>query len=366
MNRKEITMSFHSTVVAGAISRCAQYLIQGRLLTGVARVPHGRVGLLGRPDFLGLLGDHLHALLGVVAPRAEGLPQTDGQVVADGLRIQSGSTANTLQRLVDESSQGGCLQGAAAHPPLLRVGPMEQGLLCVGQHALQEPNQRLLQLVLHIVVGVDGEPPLDHKVGVLRPLVHLGGSVPLGDQEMDSLTSSWCCRRVPLSHLLGHRDVGSIRLVVRGRPPLGQLLGQHQFRHLDAALLKVPDDLPHVLAGGVQRLVDEKQVEDALLHTSQQPAKIPSDKLNPFGLELIVLVGPRPGQRGVALFVHQQVWKVDLLKLHLDGLHKMLRNLVRRLLPQAHGLRYGLRLKIHHHTVRVAVQNDSVGMVAAL
>lgn len=53
--------------------------------------------------------------------------------------------------------------------------------------------------------------------------------------------------------------------------------------------------------------------------------------LDALGVHLVVLVGPRPVQAGVALLVDEQVRKVDLLELELDGLDELGRDEIGRL-----------------------------------
>mmetsp|Transcript_136285 Transcript_136285/g.423493 ORF Transcript_136285/g.423493 Transcript_136285/m.423493 type:complete len:331 (+) Transcript_136285:462-1454(+) len=286
---------------------------------------------------------------------------------AEGPLLDERFAPEAPEALRGELGQGAPLRRGGVDLPGVR--PAEElrlRLLLVSHDGAEDAQQRLLQLVLDVVVRVDGEIVLQRVQGVLALLVCLH-VLRAGDDDVGHPVAAAGCRGgVALAHPLGELHVRLPGGVVLGVRALAQGLGNHQEREVDPVLQELADDALGVLHGTRDGPIHEDSAQAGLHDLSHQAAVVPAHRLDALGVELVILLGVRPIETRVALLVHQQVGAVDLLELQLDGPDEGLADHLCSLLAQAHRLLDGVRPELDHHGVGVAVDDGRVVRVAIL
>mmetsp|Transcript_104155 Transcript_104155/g.222546 ORF Transcript_104155/g.222546 Transcript_104155/m.222546 type:complete len:366 (+) Transcript_104155:554-1651(+) len=275
------------------------------------------------------------------------------------------------QRLATEAPDA-LLHELCQRPTLRRRGVQLSGvrsaeelglrLGLVAHDGSEDSHQRLLELVLNVVLRVDGEAVFQRIERILALLVAFGA---FGSSDHDirhAVSAPRRIVRIPLPHALGQFHVRLFGCVVLSIGTLAQGLRDHQQGEVDLVLQQVADDVLDVAHGPRDGLVDEDCAQARLHDLAHKAAVVAADGLNALGVELVVGLGPRPIEPGIALLVHEQVREVDLLELELDGLDEGGTNHVSRLLSQLHGLLDSVHSELHHHGVSVAI--DDLGIVS--
>ena len=230
------------------------------------------------------------------------------------------------------------------------------------QDGLEDAQERLGDLILQVVLRVDGQVVVEHVDGVLGLLV---GGLALGarhDHVGHAVAELRRRARIALAHLVGELDVRLLAGVLL--VGLGELLGDDQVGDVDAVAEQVGDGLLGVVDGALRVAVDEQLLQAHADEVGHQRTVVASHRLDALAVHLVVLVRPGEVEARVALLVDQQVRKVALLELELDRLHERLAHVLGRLATQPHGVLQLRHAELHHHRVRVAVDDLGVERVA--
>ena len=109
--------------------------------------------------------------------------------------------------------------------------------------------------------------------------------------------------------------------------------------------------------------MDENLLQASLDDLPHHQAVITPHSLDPLGVHVVVLIRLCPQQARVALLADEQVRKVNLLKLQLDGLDERRADVLRSLLAQLHRL-FKLRdVELDHDRVGISVDDVRVRLV---
>ena len=163
---------------------------------------------------------------------------------------------------------------------------------------------------------------------------------------------------IPLLHLVGQLDVRLLARIVLFR--LGELFRDDELRDIDAIAEQVRNVSLRILHSAVGISLDEDLLQTVVHESRHQLTVVPSDSLDSLAIHLVVLIGTREVEAGVAFLVDQQVRIVYLLELELDGLHKLGRNVLGCLSSHFHGLGDCFDAKLDHDGVCVSVDDDRI------
>mmetsp|Transcript_43837 Transcript_43837/g.109376 ORF Transcript_43837/g.109376 Transcript_43837/m.109376 type:complete len:236 (+) Transcript_43837:1115-1822(+) len=139
-------------------------------------------------------------------------------VFAEGAFLDGRAAPQTRQRPLHKLRHGA--PSGHRHRDLESVVPGEQRLGTLHER-LEYPDDRLFELVLEVVLRVDGQVLLQHVQGVLGLLVRTSIFVSLDVDECDAIADGRGARGVSSPHALSEFDVWLLGLIILGIGALG-------------------------------------------------------------------------------------------------------------------------------------------------
>mmetsp|Transcript_71308 Transcript_71308/g.185144 ORF Transcript_71308/g.185144 Transcript_71308/m.185144 type:complete len:263 (+) Transcript_71308:600-1388(+) len=215
---------------------------------------------------------------------------------------------------------------------------LRAGFGVVSHDGPEDAQERLHELVLNVVLGVDGQIVLESIERVLTFFIRLHAFVPRNDHVRHAIPAAGGCRGVALPHPLGQLHMGLLCCIVFCICALTERLRDDEQREIKFILKQVADNLLHVLDGVRDRFLNQDLSQAGLDELPNKAAIVAPHGLDTLGVELVVLLRIGPIQSGIALLVHQQIRAINLFELQLDWREEGLAHHVGCLLAQAHGL----------------------------
>uniref|UniRef100_A0A2M4C5Q0 Putative secreted protein n=1 Tax=Anopheles marajoara TaxID=58244 RepID=A0A2M4C5Q0_9DIPT len=270
-------------------------------------------------------------------------------------------TAETGITLLGKRCQGTNLRGDDGACTCV-ITAQQNRFRFITQNGLKDAEQWLRQLVLQIVVRIDRYTVFEHVDRIFGLLV--GGSVLSRRYQhvRDAITELGRIARVSLAHLVGQLHVRLLSCVIA----LGQLLRDDELRNIDPIAQQIGDRLLRVLDRPIRVALDQQLLQAVVHEIRHQRRVIAAHRLDTLAVHLIVTIRARKVETRVTLLVDQQVRIVHLLELELDRFHKLGAHVIGRLLTELHAALERLHAKVHHHRIRVTVNDDGIVLVPIL
>lgn len=222
-----VLLSLHAHVEDGAVLAGANDFVVQATLAALALGPEAAEAHLELADAGQRLGVELAgAGPAVAADRARHFLLADEGLLA----------AHTRLRLLGELHEPPERRRCDGDGPRVLARQQLPGL-ALAQDRVEDTAQRLGELVVEVVLGVDGDVVLEHEDGIFAPLVILGAAGSLDDDVGDAIAERGSRARVSLLHSVGELDVGLFVSVVGFR----EGFCDDEFGHVDLVLEEVGD-----------------------------------------------------------------------------------------------------------------------------
>lgn len=113
--------------------------------------------------------------------------------------------------------------------------------------------------------------------------------------------------------------MGLLASILRVR--LGQFFRYDQLRYVDPIAQQVRYGLLGILDGTIWISVNQDLLQATVDEISDERAVVPTDRLNPFAVHLVMHFWTSEVQTRISLLVDEQVWKINLTKTLHNATH---------------------------------------------